>query len=77
MPGILPMPLKFHCPDGVLRKPIINMDWVEFTWVYLFGVVTGIFLFGFVCVFYCIDKITIKGERDENKNNKASREGLR
>jgi len=80
MPGILPMPLKFHCPGGVLRKPIINMGWIEFIGVYLFGIVTGIILFGFVYVVCWIDEIKItnnKGERDENKNNKTSRKGLR
>ena len=55
------------------------MDWKEFTLIYLFGIVTGIFLFGFVYALYCIDEIIIKmtGERDENKNNKTSRKGLR
>jgi len=57
------MPLKFHCPDGVLRKPIINMGWLEFTGVYLFGIVTGIFVFGFVYVVCWIDEITIKNNK--------------
>ena len=56
------------------------MGWIEFIGVYLFGVITGIILFGFVYVVCWIDEIKItnnKGERDENKNNKTSREGLR
>ena len=56
------------------------MGWIEFIGVYLFGVITGIILFGFVYVVCWIDEIKItnnKGERDENKNNKTSRKGLR
>jgi len=39
------------------------MGWLEFTGVYLFGIVTGIFVFGFVYVVCWIDEITIKNNK--------------
>jgi len=52
------------------------MSWIEFLGIYFFGIVTGIFLFGAVCVFYCLDgnKIIMqceeRRENGRNKNNK-------
>lgn len=49
------------------------MNWIEFTFIYLFGVATGICLFALVCVGYCLDGNTIilnyeKGEKNADKN---------